>query len=218
MGILESKHEKSSGPVQIRREEFDSAIKFANSKPYEMRMEELVQLIYTYCCFVFEESSSLALFKFSDMNLALTKGLEPGCSAKTIAERQDFFTDLRDHLRSRFDGIIGSVESTEDPLLFEIEGRISIRPSDHRFLKKFITDDRPFPMDETLDLVLEKRKVDTKLFYIIDDLELDPARLKNCPKCGTYFYQQTRREKTYCSQRCAGAVRQKMYEERKRKQ
>jgi len=210
--------EKSEGPIKMRRDEFDSAIKFANSKPYEMRMEELVQLIYTYCCFVFEESSSLALFKFSDMNLALTKGLEPGCSAKTIAERQDFFIDLRDHLRLRFDGIIGSVESTEDPLLFEIEVRISIRASEHRFVKKFITDERPFPMGETLDLVLEKRKVDTKLFYIIDDLELDPARLKNCPKCGTYFYQQTRREKTYCSQRCAGAVRQKMYEERKRKQ
>jgi hypothetical protein len=215
---LENRPAKSRVRIQIRRDEFDSAIKFANSNPHEMSVEELVQLIYTYCCFVFEEGSSLIHFKFSDMNLTLSKGLKPGCSTKTVAERQAFFTDLRDHLRSRFDGIIGSVESTEDELLFEIVGRISIRASEHRFVKKFITDDRPFPMDETLDLVLEKRKVDTKLFYIIDDLELDPARLKNCPKCGTYFYQQTRREKTYCSQRCAGAVRQRMYEQRKSNQ
>jgi len=72
-------------------------------------------------------------------------------------------------------------------------------------------------MGESDTLEREKTRLDTLLADLLKDLNLIPSRFRICRRCGNIFYQPTGRAKHYCSERCAGAVRQARFVEKQRR-
>ena len=202
--------------IEQRQFELENMLAFANSSPEQMEIQDLLGLIYTYVSFRFEEGHGSQFLDFTQMYHLFTDGLEPGMSPETLAERRLLFTQLRDHLRSRLEDIITGSRSKSRRLLFKIEGVTAVfaQLSEDRFIEEFRAESEE---EKEFNLERERSAIDSKLFYIINSLALRPPRFKRCRKCGNIFYQQTPRERNYCSKRCAGAVRWERFAERKKK-
>lgn len=53
--------------------------------------------------------------------------------------------------------------------------------------------------------------MDLALMNIFQDLDFKPNRIRQCPRCGIFFYQPTEKTKQYCSIRCGDATRLKQF-------
>jgi hypothetical protein len=64
---------------------------------------------------------------------------------------------------------------------------------------------------EELDWNEEKKILDIIFMDLVRELDLLPERFHKCPRCDNYFYQNTEKEKKYCSIKCSNAERQAKY-------
>ena len=203
---------KTSKNEELRRDEFKNMLRFVNSEPEDMGRADLASLAYTYTSFIIEEGPDSPFLSFGETYQSLIEGMERNASPELIRSKRDIFIQLKNHLCARFDNIIAAAGAEQHTELLKIHGemRLSVNGSG-LFDQDFNTIDG-LP-DRNLDLDSEKLRIDKKLFIVISDLDLRADRFRKCAKneCGNYFYQETARKKSYCSQRCAGAVRQKRF-------
>jgi hypothetical protein len=206
---------KDPKAIEQRQFELENMLAVANSNPEQMQIQDLLGLIYTYVSFRFEEGQGSQFLGFTQLYHRLTDGLEPGMPPDALAEKRSFFAQVRDHLRSRVDDIITGSRSKNSRLLFKVEGATAVfaQLSKEQFIEEFTPESEG---ELEFDLEREKRAIDIKLFSVIHDLGLRPARFKRCRRCGNVFYQPTPRKRNYCSKRCAGAVRSQRFAERKK--
>ena len=83
--------------------------------------------------------------------------------------------------------------------------RIVIVEAD-KFVQRFETDDVPL---DRLDIKTEKLKAGSVFVDLVLNEGLIPTHFKQCQKCGNHFYQETPRNKNFCSNSCSSGVWQK---------
>jgi hypothetical protein len=208
-GKNQPKVEKSF--LQKRGDELWYFFKFLDSDPAKMGVKELLNWIYDYAQFRFEDVGTLPVLSFANLYSTLAGGLLSPGPEEHLEPKRQFFSELRRHLRSRVETIIDAADSKSKDVLFALEGalEVGIRAGGQDFRIDFVAaDSHP---DAELDLEREKRTADEKFIRIVRELGLRPDRFGRCARCGNLFYQDTAKKRNYCSRRCAGALRQRRY-------
>ena len=121
--------------------------------------------------------------------------------------------ELQEHLRARFNEIIvDSMHYVEMPL-WTVSGSLAftLDRGGSRFHQKLALNENP----NKNDLHTVKILIDWALIKIAVDLDLEPRRFHQCPRCRAFFYQPTKKEKVFCSTRCGDAVRLQKFRKRK---
>jgi hypothetical protein len=199
--------------------DLDSLLQLINSDPLIMKAHELAGLAYLYSMFMADKKFDLNLIDFSEHYLKCIQGLDANHTPEILKEKRDFFSELRLHAEKSIQGIVEGV-AKEDEFEIQCSAPVGIRLKVTNGRIKsyyFLSSQEP---DQGLSLKHEKDKIDVLFLNIINALGSDLMRIKKCKKdgCDTFFWQPTNRDKNYCSQKCAGAVRQRRFVDGKPKQ
>ncbi len=116
---------------------------------------------------------------------------------------------LQRHLRSRLRNVIKNSKMLWSIPLWRVSGSVCIEldPMGKCFQERFELR-KVKPGNEVKAL---KKIIDLWLTEIIRELDFSPRRIGRCHLCGGYFFQPTKKEKRYCSEKCSNAVRQQKY-------
>lgn len=189
-----------------------SLLQFINSNPMVMKAHELAGLAHLYSMLAADNHFNSNFLDFSEHYLKFAQDLTPTPTPKVLADTRRMFSEIRTHAKTIIQGIIDGVADEKE---FEIkcDAPMGIRLKViNKKIKGYYTlfDEGP---KERISLIHEKNKISVLLLNIVSALDSDIMRIKRCKKenCNTYFWQPTKRPKNYCSQKCAGAVRQKKY-------
>ncbi len=130
------------------------------------------------------------------------------------AEKTSIMQGLQKHFRTRFYKIIQNSQHYVELPLWTVEGSINFKvDTPYRFYERF----QFHNVKEENELEAMERLIDLILIEIIRDLDFRPRRFHQCPKCKSYFYQPTEKERIYCSIRCGDAVRLQKFRQEKKK-
>ena len=187
---------KLKSVVNERREQLGLLFQLANAKSKENENDQLVRQIH-------------------DFLKSVVTGHQESCPDLLGAENDELLNGLRKHLRARLKKIIHNTNLLWEMPLWKIGGSIefTIDTKTKRFYERF----RLRKMKPGNKLKALKRIIDLALIEIIRDLDFKPNRFRQCPRCGSFFYQPTEKEKTYCSIRCGDAVRLQKFRRERRK-
>ena len=132
------------------------------------------------------------------------------------AENTLIIQGLQKHLRARFKKIIRNTGLLVEMPLWTVRGSLNftVKNLDGRFYERF----RFQKVKKSDELKAMKQLIDLALIEIIRDLDFKPRRFHQCPKCKSYFYQPTEKERIYCSTRCGDAMRLKKFRKEKKLQ
>jgi hypothetical protein len=86
------------------------------------------------------------------------------------------------------------------------KGKRTVIVEGDRFVQRLETDAVPL---YRLDIKTEKAKAEAVFISLILNANLIPSHFKRCQKCGNHFYQETPRNKDFCSNSCSSGVWQK---------
>jgi len=187
---------KHRSVVSERREQLDLLFQFANAKSKENENDQLVRQIH-------------------DFLKSVVTGHQESCPDLLGAENDEWANGLQKHLCARFNKIIHNTKLLWEMPLWKIGGSIefTIDAKTKRFYERF----RLRKIKPGNELKALKRIVDLALIEIIRDLDFKPNRFRQCPRCGSFFYQPTEKDKIYCSIRCGDAVRLQKFRKERRK-
>ena len=185
----------------------------------QMPFENFYEFIGDYVQFVLPDDSRTPFRDFMKKHYAFVEKILEDESDAAILKMKRFFSATQSHLKGRIDEIMLSFESDESSILWEQKGTRKLI-YDHE-VGEFIEEFEPDAViaGKKLNLELERQLIDARLEDIIIDLGMshETGHFCNCKKCGNHFYQATRREKLYCSDKCAKASAQAEYMKRKNK-
>jgi hypothetical protein len=189
---------KQKSVVSERRKQLDLLFQFANAELKEKKNDQLLHRIHDF------------------LNATLAEHQE-SCPDLLSAENDELINGLQKHLCARLKKVIHNTKLLWEMPLWKIGGSIelTVDSKTNRFYERF----RLRKIKTGNELKALKRIIDLALIEIIRDLDFKPNRFRQCPRCGSFFYQPTEKEKTYCSIRCGDAVRlQKFRRERRKEQ
>jgi hypothetical protein len=135
--------------------------------------------------------------------------------------RKQEFGQIQSHLRSHIDKFISVHKESDEQLkvIFPVERgsrKIVWDQQTEKQMEVFIPDRLRF--DDSINLQQGKKLADLALIDLLLDHDLLISRFRKCGKCGKYFYQPTKKEKIYCSQKCSNAARQMTHQRKKREE
>jgi endogenous inhibitor of DNA gyrase (YacG/DUF329 family) len=188
---------KQKSVISERCEQLDLLFEFANA--------ELMQ----------KKNGNLKLQIQDFLNIIMIG--HPGSYPNILSSKNDdLIKGLQKHLRARLKKIIHNTKIifSEMPL-WKISGTIEfkVEAKTNRFHERF----RFRKIKPENELKALKRIIDKAIIDITKDLDLKPIRFRQCPRCGNFFYQPTKKEKVYCSIRCGDAVRLQAFRKEKKK-
>jgi hypothetical protein len=189
--------QKQKAIVSERRKQLGLLFEFANTELKENENDQLVRQIH-------------------DLLKSVVTGHQESCPDLLGAENDELPNGLQKHLCARFKKIIHNTKLLWEMPLWKMGGSIefTIDAKTNRFYERF----RFRKIKPGNELKALRRIVDRALIEIFRDLDFKPNRFRQCPRCGSFFYQPTEKEKVYCSIRCGDAVRlQKFRRERREK-
>ena len=160
-------------------------------------------------------SSGQIVHKFSDLlNLMMVHHQETHPFTMS-SEKIEIMQGLQKHLQARFKKIIHNTTLLVEMSLWTVRGslKFTVENKAGRFHERF----RLQKAKEDNELKAMKQLIDLALIEIIRDLDFKPKRFHQCPKCKSYFYQPTEKERIYCSTRCGDAVRLQKFRQEKKK-
>ena len=199
-----------------RWKDLEGMFDFLNAPIGPMKELEFLRLLYEYAHFMCPKEAGYEsqFLDFSEKHEQITRGLGPRTSPEALQKRKKLFIEIQNHIRSRIQVVMGTVELREMRSLWKIRGyrELIVYPHTDSFQDLVRADKRP---KKRLSLESEKREFDIWFADIVSDLDLKPSRFKKCTRCSNFFYQPTARKRKYCSTKCAAAVRQARYLERK---
>ena len=160
------------------------------------------------------ESSNQLRRQFADfLNLMMVQHRETHPFTMS-AEKKIIMQGLQKHLRARFYKIIQNSQHYVEMPLWTVRGSLTFKvDKPNRFYERF----QFKRIKEGNELKAMKQLIDLALIEIIRDLDFKPKRFNQCPKCKSYFYQPTEKERIYCSTRCGDAVRLQKFRQEKKK-
>jgi endogenous inhibitor of DNA gyrase (YacG/DUF329 family) len=159
-------------------------------------------------------SSNHLIRQFADLlNLMLVQHRETHPYIMS-AEKTEIMQGLQKHLRSRFNKIIHNTILLVEMPLWTVRGSLKLTvDKENHFYERF----RFLKVKEENELKAMKKLIDLALVEIIRDLDFKPRRFHQCPKCKSYFYQPTEKERIFCSTKCGDAVRLQKFRKEKKK-
>jgi hypothetical protein len=192
--------------------DLQSLLQFINSDPLKMQPHELAGLAHLYSMFMADKNFDLNLIDFSEHYLKCTEGLIPTPTPEVLKEKQQFFSEIKKHAEKIIQNILNGIEEEKQFGIKFIGPVFKQMKMINGELKYFYAIAYVAPRKK-LSISYEKNKINVLLLNITNALGSDIIRIKRCKKegCDTFFWQPTKRTKNYCSQKCAGAVRQKKY-------
>ena len=186
---------KSKSVVEQRRKELDLLLEYANADLTQTKDSRLRSRIADQVC----QHPALHRDNYKWMS---------GGAAEAIID------PLQQHLRSRLSSIIEHSDQLWEMPILRVSGTVEFavdavsgRFKEHFQLRKV----RPGN-----EIKAYAKIIDLWLMEIIRDLELSPTRFGKCPRCESFFYRPTIKQKIYCSTRCADAARQAKYRQGRR--
>lgn len=187
---------KQKSVVSERRKQLELLFQFANADFKEKKDAQLKRRIY-------------------DLFNSIMKEHQESCPDLLSAENDELINGLQRHLCARLKKVIHNTKLLWEMPLWKIGGSIelTVDAKTNRFYEKF----RLRKIKPGNELKALKRIVDLAIIEIIRDLDFKPNRFRQCPRCASFFYQPTEKEKTYCSIRCGDAVRLQKFRKEKRK-
>ena len=192
----------------------EKMLDFLNADIRAMGEDQLMDLVETYTRFMGAGKKGPPFSQFMrDLGYYLGD-LGPNSSPEVLQERKQFFSELQFYLHARVEETIRAMNSGETIHLFNIQRRVVVEPSRDRFVEEPLVEE----IQSQDALEDEKRKIDVAFANIMGDLDLRPSRFRICLRCGGVFVQPTSRGKRYCSLRCADAIRQRRFKERRSKE
>ena len=189
---------KQKSVISERRGQLDLLFVFANTDLKKKKNDQLLRQIYDLLNSVMAEHTESCPDLLSD-------------------ENYEWISGLQKHLCARLKKVIHNTKLLWEMPLWKIGGSIefTIDAKTKRFYERF----RLRKIKPGNELKALKRTIDLALIEIIRDLDFKPNRFRQCPRCGSFFYQPTEKKKAYCSIRCGDAVRlQKFRRERRKKE
>jgi hypothetical protein len=187
---------KHRSVVSERREQLNLFFQFANADLAAHESDELKSQTYGF--------------------LESMKAGRPAIYSSTLsAGKGELMQKLQKHLRVRLKKIADYAIGLAEMPLWTVSGSLefTLDPIRNRFHERFHF--RKIKPGNELKAL--KRIVDLALIEITRDLDFKPKRFRQCPRCGSFYYQPTEKEKTYCSIRCGDAVRLQKFRKEKRK-
>jgi len=197
-------------------EDLELLLEFTNSNPLEMQPHELAGLAHLYSSFMADSKIGSNFLDTSEFYLKCTEGLSPKPSPEKLKEKQQFFGQVIEHARHLLADIVdGVLNEKEFSVLKHVEIGLKLKVINGKIQSWYFLSGKG--SDQGLSVKHEKDKIDVLLLNIINALGSDIMRIRRCKKegCNIFFWQPTKREKNYCSQKCAGAVRQRKFKEGK---
>jgi hypothetical protein len=186
---------KSKAVVEERRAELDFLIDFANADMTSEASRHIQTRILDY--------------------LHRHPALHPeNRDWKTDGNPPNIMDALQRHLHSQLGKVIENKKMLWEMPLWEVSGSVLLKlhPIKNRFYERFQL--RKVKRGNETNAL--KKIMDLWLIEIIRDLDFSPQRFGQCPRCGGFFYNPTERVRTYCSTRCANAVRQQQFRDGRR--
>ena len=182
--------------LEDRREQLHLIFEFANADLMKIESDPYKHSIY----------------KFFDLVLP-----EYAKHFRNLSGRENFVVvcGLQRHFCARLKKIVDTSKIFQEMPLWSIHGslKLTVEAKLNRFNENF-----RFPKMKSSDLLKEiKRLIDLRIIEVIRDLDLKPIRFRQCPRCGNFFYQPTKKEKNYCTTRCGDAERLQAFRKEKKK-
>jgi hypothetical protein len=195
-------------------------LSFINSSISEMNEAEFSGLLFNYTRFVCHSSFKYDFLDSRDVNNRYTEKLLEDGSSDVFSIRKQEFMQIQAHLRSQLDKFINVHEETGEQLkeVFPVtkgSRKIVWNTQADKLMEVFIPDG--LKIDGSIDMKQENKLADLALIDLLLDSDLLISRFRKCGKCGEYFYQFTKKEKIYCSTKCATAARQIVHQRKKKK-
>ncbi len=186
--------------------DLNTLFKLLNTDIGSMEGDSLRDLIHELAIFQTVEGVYPNLLEFTKHYERLAGKVGFESSQEAVLDRKKFLAELQAHVRSRVEQIISIADGQKRGVLLEILGTVDVVIENDRFWEEVkrdvvVTD----PLEE------EKVRFDTRLVDLLQHLDLRPSRFRKCVRCGNYFYQESERERLYCSIKCSAAVRQGKY-------
>jgi len=182
--------------VNERRKQLNLLFQFANAELKENKNDQLVLQIH-------------------DLLKSVVTGHQESCPDLLGAENDALPNGLQNHLCARLKKVIHNTKLLWEMPLWKIGGSIEFTMDAKG--KRFYERVRLRKMKPGNELKALKRIVDLAFIEIIRDLDFKPNRFRQCPRCESFYYQPTEKEKTYCSIRCGDAVRLQKFRNERRK-
>jgi len=183
--------------IQNRREYLDNLLSLVNAdldavedKASKVFMENYLKFIASGITRAYEDQNRERHLDY------IERLVGPAPSPQVAIECKNFARAIKSHLVLRLHVIIEASMSQVEIMVWEIPGRslkINIDPIYDRLMAKFSFGEIEIE-DHTED---GKRFADISLIELISELDLKPRRFRQCPKCRTFFYQPTSREKFF---------------------
>jgi gamma-glutamylcyclotransferase (GGCT)/AIG2-like uncharacterized protein YtfP len=144
-----------------------------------------------------EEGTELSAYKpkynlFSDIALEV--------SDTKLKKVKKHLQEIQKHLLKTLDDLVGKHQALTQ------KGDRTVVVEDDRFIQRF--ESGTVPLDK-FDIKAEKAKAETVFLNLVLNENLIPSRFKQCKRCQNYFYQETPRERNYCSNNCSSSDWQK---------
>ena len=132
--------------------------------------------------------------QFHDFMRSVVTGHQESCPDLSNNENVELIHGLQKHLRARLEKIIHNTKLLWEMPLWKIAGSVefTVDAKGGRFYQRFHL--RKIKPENELKAL--KRIIDLALIEIIRDLDSKPNRFRQCPRCGSYFYQPTERKKS----------------------
>jgi len=192
--------------------DLQSLLQFINFDLMSMEPHEIVGVAHLYSSFMADKDFDSNFLDFSEHYFKCIKGLIQNPTPQILKERLQFFSEIRMYAEDIVQSIVKGVDNEQE---FEIQCNAPMRAHlkvINGKIESFYSLAAIAP-EHGLSLQHEKDKMDVMLLNIINSLGSDLMKIKQCKKndCNAFFWQPTKRPKNYCSQRCAGAVRQRKF-------
>jgi len=152
-----------------------------------------------------EKSTDHIKRRIQDFLNTILVGSPEQCPRLGDAEGDLLASALQKHLCDRFDAIIHNTKLLVEMPLWSVRGSLefTVENISGRFNERFFF----YNIKGGNEISMLKRLIDLALIEIIRDLDFNPRRFHQCPRCGIYYYQPTERDKNCCSTRCSDAIR-----------
>jgi len=183
------------------KELLDYFFDFTNFNISTLNQDNLPWLAMTYVRFAFFNDGGKSSAKYSTLTSAAFNS-----SGNAMEKTKDFLEQLQKYFRGILDQIINS---SGPGLSLKQKGTRVVNINDGKFVESFMTENPPM---DGFNLELEKQYAEASLTDIFINESLEPTMFNRCQACGNYFYQKTKREMKFCTQRCSNTHRQRVFQ------
>jgi hypothetical protein len=199
--------------IMCRLELFDYLKDFVDIDFNSISDKELDDVVISYQMKIVFDHVGEGIFSFFNIDSRYRKiKSESGYTAL-----RKYFAVLQFSLIEKFEEVKRKLENDE-LLSFNGTAQIVVNPVTNEYETRYLP--LNFSSEKEFDITVDCEILISLFFELLSYLlhRIPKGRLKICEKCGMLFFQITRREKIFCSPKCAKAAAQAEYIKKQKKE